>query len=140
MTINTIFMRLRLFISSPIFFIILAVVVYIAYMIYSTPITLCDDNGLVLNQLKDNLRLEVSKYRTSLLTLDYYTESIREYMKISRPNFRDFNLENTWKNAIVAHNDSLGQIHSLEASIKNIEPGFKTPLTPEFFSSLKRGY
>jgi len=40
----------------------------------------------------------------------------------------------------VAHNDSLGQIHSLEASIKNIEPGFKTPLTPEFFSSLKRGY
>jgi len=82
MTINTIFMRLRLFISSPIFFIILAVVVYIAYMIYSTPITLCDDNGLVLNQLKDNLRLEVSKYRTSLLTLDYYTESIREYMKI----------------------------------------------------------
>jgi hypothetical protein len=48
---------------------------------------------------------------------------------ISAPNFRNFNLENTYHDnvikAIQEHNDSISKINELASSIKKIEPNFK---------------
>ena len=47
MNINYIFMRLRLFLLSPIFpiTIILGTILFLVFIIYSSPVMLCDDNG-----------------------------------------------------------------------------------------------
>ena len=47
MNINSIFMRLRLLILSPIFppIIILGTILFLVFIIYSSPVMLCDDNG-----------------------------------------------------------------------------------------------
>lgn len=126
-------MRLRLFVLSPIFLIILAVVVYIVYMIYYTPIMLCDDNGWTLYELKTKLTSEVAKYRISNINVEKYYDLHEQLKQISHPNYRNISLEeeyiNNIKKWISEYNESLTKINQLETSIKRIEPDFKSPIS-----------
>lgn len=129
-------MRLRLAILSPnitiILGIILGITLYIAYVIYYTPIMLCDDNIFTLYQLKTKLISEIAKYKMSDINYEQYTDLKRELANISTPRFRDTNLENYYaeeiKTSIREHNESLQKINKLERSIKKLEPGFKLSL------------
>ena len=69
--INYIFMRLRLFILSPIFTItiILGTILFLGFIVYSSPVMLCDGNGLTLFELKTQLTSELAKYRISLINI-----------------------------------------------------------------------
>jgi hypothetical protein len=61
--------------------------------------------------------------------MEKYTNLKSLLKEISEPNFRNFNLENTYDDnmvkAIKEHNDSVSKINQLASSIKKIEPNFK---------------
>jgi len=146
MNINSIFMRLRLLILSPIFppIIILGTILFLVFIIYSSPVMLCDDNGWRLFELKSQLTSELAKYRISIISFEEYSDLQEQLNQISRPNFRNFSLEeyytNRIQNALKEQNQSITIINNLEASIKRIEPDFKTPIASNYFGRVGRGY
>lgn len=128
MNYNNLF-RLKLILKSPVFPIMLGITVCLIYVIYCTPAILCDDNGLNLYELKTQLESEIARYKISVINMEKYT-NLKSLLKgISEPNFRNFNLENSyddnWVKAIKEHNDSITKINELSSSIKKIEPNFK---------------
>ena len=137
-------MRLRLFILSPIFPIILGTILFLLYIIYSTPVMLCDDNSWALFELKTQLTSEVAKYRISLVNIEQYSDLQEQLNQVSRPNFRNFRLEeyytNKYQDAIREHNQSITIINKLEASIKSIEPSFNSPLSLNYYTRVGRGF
>lgn len=128
MNYNNLF-RLRLILLSPVFPIILGITVFVIYVIYCTPAILCDDNGWNLYELKTQLESEIASYKISIINMEKYTNLKSLLKEISEPNFRNFNLENTYDDnmvkAIKEHNDSISKINQLASSIKKIEPNFK---------------
>jgi hypothetical protein len=109
---------------------VLGLIIFIAYRIYFEPVLLCDDNGLMLYNLKTELYSEVAKYKTSDIEIAEYNRKLTELKKFSQPNFRNFGCEeiytNSYKNAITKHNEASTKINQLEAAIKIFEPGFKS--------------
>jgi hypothetical protein len=94
--------------------------------------------------LKTQLTSELAKYRISLINIEQYSDLQEQLKQISRPNFRNFNLEeyytNMCQNAIKEHDKSITIINNLEASIKSIEPNFKTPISSSYFGRVGRGF
>jgi len=146
MNINYIFMRLRLFLLSPVFplIMILGTILFVVFIIYSSPVMLCDDNGWTLYELKNQLTSELAKYRVSLINIEQYSDLQEQLKQISRPNFRNFNLEEHYTNmcqkAIMEHNKALTNLNNLEASIKRIEPNFNMPVTCNYHGRVGRGF
>jgi len=138
-------MRLRLFLLSPAFPIILGTILYLVYVVYLTPVILCDDNCLTLYELKTKLTSEVANYRVSIINIEQYSDLQEQLKQISRPNFRNFNLEESYAskyhNAMRVHDQSITIINKLEASIKRIEPDFKSPLRfNNYYPRVGRGF
>jgi len=90
------------------------------------------------------LTSELAKYRISLISIEQYSDLQEQLKEISRPNFRNFSLEEYYTNkcqsAIREHNQSIAIINNLEASIKRIEPNFNTPITSSYFGRVGRGF
>jgi hypothetical protein len=105
---------------------------------------LCEDNGWTLYELKAQLTSELANFRISLIKIEKYTDLQDQLKQISRPNFRNFNLEeyysNMYQNAILEHNQSITTIDKLEASIKKIEPGFIRPVDFNSYGRIGRGF
>jgi hypothetical protein len=137
-------MRSRLFFLSPIFPILIGIIISMVYIIYFTPITLCDDNGLTLYELKTQLTLEVANYRTSIIDYEKYIDLKEQLQGISRPNFRNFSLEESYtkkiQSSITRYNESITKVHELTASIKKLESSFKTPINTNYYPRVGRGY
>jgi hypothetical protein len=80
--------------------------------------------------LKTELIQEVARYKISLVNIDQYTDLKEELSKVSRPNLRNFSLEESYTNdlkrSIDAHNKSITRIIQLETKIKSINPYFKS--------------
>lgn len=120
---------LKLILKSPVIPIILGIIIFMIYIIYWTPATLCDDNGWYLYELKTQLESEIARYKISNINMDKYT-NLKSLLKgISEPNFRNFNLEKTYHDnmikAVQEHNESITKINKLASYIKKIEPDFK---------------
>jgi hypothetical protein len=96
MNINYIYKHSRLFIFSPIFPVLLGLIIFIIYIIYFTPVILCDDNDLVLYSLKTELTSEITRYKTAILKMEHYTSLREQLQSVSRPNFRNFSLEESY--------------------------------------------
>jgi hypothetical protein len=94
--------------------------------------------------LKNQLTSELAKYRISLINIEQYSDLQEQLKQISRPNFKNFNLEeyytNMCQNAIKEHDESITSIKNLEVSIKKIEPNFKTPISSSYFGRVGRGF
>jgi hypothetical protein len=90
------------------------------------------------------LTSELAKYRISIISFEEYSDLQEQLNQISRPNFRNFSLEeyytNRIQNALKEQNQSITIINNLEASIKRIEPDFKTPIASNYFGRVGRGY
>jgi hypothetical protein len=90
------------------------------------------------------LTSELAKYRISLINIEQYSDLQEQLHEVSRPNFRNFQLEEHYKNmyqdAIRQHNESITTISKLEASIKKIEPNFSSPKTLNYFTRVGRGF
>lgn len=146
MNIDYILIRLRLFLLSPIFpiTIVLGTILFLVFIIYSSPVMLCDDNGWTLFNLKTELTSELAKYRMSIVSIEQYSDLQEQLKEISRPNFRNFDLEkyyaSEYQNAIKEYNQSLIKINNLEISIKSIEPDFKLPITSNYYGRIGRGF
>jgi hypothetical protein len=147
MNINYIFMRLRLFLKSPIFPIItiLGTILFLVFIIYSSPVMLCDDNVSNLYELKTQLTSELAKYRVSLVKIEQYTDLQQQLSQIPRPNYRNWDDLNEYyinkhNSAVNKKNQSLTILNSLEAAIKRIEPDFKTPVDSNYYGRVARGF
>lgn len=146
MNINYIFRRLRLFFLSPLFpiAIILGTILFLVFIIYSSPVMLCDDNGWTLYELKTQFTSELAKYRMSIISLEQYSDLQEQLKQISRPNFRNFSLEeyysSMYKNALREQNESITILDKIEASIKSIDPNFKRPMSSTYFGRVGRGF
>jgi hypothetical protein len=108
---------------------VLGSIILIITRVYFEPVLLCDDNGLMLYELKTEFYSEVTKYNTSIVEIDEYINKMRELQKMSAPNFRNFSLEENYINnhriAIMKYNEAFFKITQLEVAIKKFEPGFK---------------
>jgi hypothetical protein len=146
MKINYILMRLKLLFLSPIFsiIIILGTILFLVFIVYSSPAMLCDDNGFTLIELKIKLTSELARFRISIVNIELYTDLQDQLKQITRPNFRNFSLEehytNMYQKAIREYNQSTTIIDKLEASIKRIEPDFNRPVDFNSYGRVGRGF
>ena len=103
--IKSFLLRIYLFTYSPIFPMVLGSIILIITRVYFEPVLLCDDNGLMLYELKTEFYSEVTKYNTSIVEIDEYI--------------------NNHRIAIMKYNEAFFKITQLEVAIKKFEPGFK---------------
>ena len=80
----------------------------------------------------------------SFITIEQYSDLQEQLKRISRPNFKNFSLEeyytSMYQNAIREQNQSITIINNLEASIKRIEPEFKVPISSIYYGRVGRGF
>jgi len=125
----TYYKHLKSFILSPFFPILLGTIIFILYVIYCTPVSLCDDTL----DLKDKLDFEIWKLdenrvllvakKISLAKLDFVTSKNTNGGFIHRKIWLS-QIEKLLNNQEIL----LNNISYLENYIKNIEPNFRTKL------------
>lgn len=120
-----------LFNIFPFFLGLVLILIYTIYFDVSI-ITLCDDgDSYTLYQLKVNLTLETVNYRSA--NVDYECLVDLHNQSLERPiDERDRGLERHMVN-LITHKmgemrTSLDKIHGLVARIREIEPGFRSPI------------
>lgn len=137
-------MRLRSFILSPIFPVLLGIILFVIYTIYTTPVFLCEDNSWTLYELKSQLTSEAAKFRVAQINIEQYTDLEEQLRSVSLPNYRNFSLEEFYTNKIQSwrteYNQAITKIHQIEACIKQIDPNFKTPISYNYYPRVGRGY
>lgn len=110
------------------------VILFIAHVLYiDSVVYLCEsDTSVVLYNLKVTLINEVANYRISQAKVDCYTDLYHKLQEISRPNFRNFDLEAQYMRKLDIYRDimrvTFHKVTDLENSIKAIQPEFKSPL------------
>lgn len=98
---------------------------------------LCDGGSNVdLYDLKVNLTKAFADFRINQAKVDCYTDLYSQLMDISRPNFRNFGLEESYINKInlYKHNmrECFAKTEELSDAIKKLQPGFKSPIRDIF--------
>jgi hypothetical protein len=121
--------HLKSFISSPIFPILLGIIIFILFIIYCTPVTLCDDTS----DLKDKLDFEIWKLQENRLDIDNRKLALSNLDLITSKNTNGgFIHKKVWLSQLekLYNNQEilLDNIHYLENYIKNLEPNFSSKL------------
>jgi len=123
-----IFIYLELFIYSPIFPLLLSLGIFIICRTFD-PVNLCDDSGWILHQLKTDLEIEISNLNNSIANKKKYYNLYLELIKMSRPNYRNFNAEQNLINNIGYSREQMyeswDKIHTLEKSIKKLDSNYE---------------
>jgi hypothetical protein len=111
--------------------------------IYFEPIACCEDGGYSLYNLKVNLTHEVTRFRVANVNFTHYSDLNEQLMGISRPNFRNFLLEqdyaNNLENCRVEMRESLNRVRELENTIRIKEPNFKSAISINNYFRVSRG-
>lgn len=96
--------RLYLLTYSPLFPIILTLVIFMTYRIYFEPVLLCDDNGYHLFQLKTELTTETANYRTAVIKCEEFNDLKEQYrvFKQIEPNYNNPDAEKNIYNNLTA--------------------------------------
>jgi len=141
--IKNITSRIRSFFFSPISYIILIPIIYILISICFEPTAICEDGGYTLYNLKVNLTQEVTRFRTADVNFSHYSDLKEQLMSISRPNFRNFTLEQEYANHLetcrVEMRESLNRARELENAIRMKEPSFKSAIQIMHYARVSRG-
>jgi hypothetical protein len=121
--------HLKSFILSPIFPILLGIIIFILFIIYCTPVTLCDDTS----DLKDKLDFEIWKLQENRLDIDNRKLALSNLDLITSKNTNGgFIHKKVWLSQLekLYNNQEilLDNIHYLENYIKNLEPNFSSKL------------
>ena len=113
--------HLKSFILSPIFPVLLGIIIFILYVIYCTPVSLCDDTL----DLKDKLDFEIWKLEDNRLKIDNKKWALSHLDLVTSKNTNggfihkkvwSGNLEQLYNNQEIL----LNNIHYLENSIKKL--------------------
>jgi hypothetical protein len=134
---------MRSFLFTPIPYIILTPVIYLFISTCYGPIAYCEDGGYTLYNLKVNLTHEVTRFRMADVNFTYYSDLKEQLMSISKPNFRNFSLEqedaNNLENCRVEMRDSLNRARELENAIRMKEPKFKSAIVITNYLHVSKG-
>ncbi len=128
--INNALTRLEFFTLSPLFPLLLSLTIFIACKVFDPVINLCDDDGWTLFQLKSDLSNEITKLNSSISNKQLYYNSYQELMgmRISNPNWRNFNAEQSLLDNIERSRsdmyESLDRIRELERYIRRIDSNY----------------
>lgn len=127
-------MRLQLFILSPIFPILLGLIIFILYKILFGCVIYCDSNDVeTLYELKLNLTGETAKYRSSVIYYEFFTD-LHNQVTGRSVNQRNIDQEQTYISSAIElytkMEESLMKIREIETSIRRIEPNFQSPIQP----------
>ena len=118
------------------------IIFYLFVCLQFSEVILCDDNGWTLYQLKVRLTHETTNFRTSVINYAHYTDLYDQLMGISRPNFRNFYEESRLLDKIsssrIETTDALDRVRALEHTIKRLEPGFTSAITPNHYVRVGR--
>lgn len=125
--------HLKFFILTPIFPILLGIIlgtiIFIIYIIYFVPVYLCDD----IIDLTDKLEFEIWKLEDNSLNICERKGIIADLDLVTSKNTNGgFIHRKVWSNILEElYNKEkllLNNIHSLENSIKKLDPNFSTKL------------
>lgn len=121
--------HLKSFILSPIFPVLLGIILFILYIIYCTPVTLCDD----AIDLKDKLDFEIWKLEENCLKIKNKRLAFSNLDLITSKNTNGgFIHRKVWSSHLEKFLNNqeilLNNIHYYENYIKSLEPSFSTKL------------
>lgn len=120
---------LKSFILSPIFPVLLGLIIFILYVVYCTPFSLCDDTL----DLKDKLDYEIWQLEQNRIKINKYKICLGELDLVTSKNTNGgFIHRKVWLSQLEKFFNEdkifLNNIHSLENCIKKLEPNFSTKL------------
>jgi len=126
---------LKSFIFSPIFPVLLGLTIFILYLIYYTPFSLCDDT---LN-MKNTLDFHIAKLEETLCNIDAIKSALHNLDEVTSKNTNGgFIHRKVWSSQLEGlYNKQeirLNNIKYLENCIKKVEPNFSTKLDAEWQS------
>lgn len=129
--------HLKSFILSPFFPILLGLIIFILYIIYYTPVSLCDGTLDMEDKLDFEIwkleknRIKINQRKFNLSTLDLITSKNTNGGFIFRKVWSN-ELENLFNEEKIL----LNNIYYIENWIKNVKPNFNRGLNPNFFNKL----
>jgi len=121
--------RLKSFIFSPIFPILLGLTIFILYLVYYTPFSLCDDTL----DMKDKLDFEIWKLEENRIKINQTKWNLDNLDLVTSKNTNGgFIIRNVWSSQLEkCLNDEhifLNNIRYIESWIKKVEPSFSTKI------------
>jgi len=130
--INYILTPLRLFVLHWFFPLVLTLTISLIYFLYFEPVTLCDDNGYTLFQLKKNLTKEIANFRTCIVNHECYSD-LREQSTNYWPgsgwdSSYEKSLDTKIRDSRIEMTQLIDRIRQIEDAIKVIEPNFKSSI------------
>lgn len=85
---------------------------------------------------------ETTKFRVSTVKFVHYTDLYNQLIGVSRPNFRNFQLEEELISNInqtrLESNNILYRVRELEGLIKEVQPDFTSPISPISYPLISR--
>lgn len=113
---------LRVFISSPIFPLILSITIFLVNQLYFGVINLCGDNESTLNLLNTELNNEIARFNYAIFSKETAYQKLidaPQYNSEYRENLEQVQTSST------EMKESLKKINTLEKSIRKIDPNYE---------------
>lgn len=136
--LKNILIHIELFVLFPVFPLLLSLMIFIACRVFD-PVILCDDNGLILYQLKTDLSNQITKFSKAIFSKELHYTMYQGLMHTLEPNSINASTKQSLLNNINRScsemNESLEKIHELERFIKRIDPSYK----PLYLRSVRFG-